>query len=43
MIAFPKTTAAQCALTGAPASVAEDQLDALHLKVTEVVAAVVEK
>lgn len=34
VIAFPKTTAAQCALTGAPATVAEDQLDALHLKVT---------
>jgi aspartyl-tRNA synthetase len=33
VIAFPKTTAAQCALTGAPATVAEDQIDALHLKV----------
>ena len=35
VIAFPKTTAAQCALTGSPATVAEDQLDALHLKVTK--------
>ncbi len=33
VIAFPKTTAAQCALTGAPATVAEDQVEALHLKV----------
>jgi aspartyl-tRNA synthetase len=33
VIAFPKTTAAQCALTGAPASVAEDQVEALHLKI----------
>jgi aspartyl-tRNA synthetase len=31
VIAFPKTTAAQCALTGAPASVASDQLQALHV------------
>ncbi|KAH7623668.1 putative Aspartate--tRNA(Asp/Asn) ligase [Nannochloris sp. 'desiccata'] len=34
VIAFPKTTAAQCALTGAPATVAQDQIEALHLKVT---------
>jgi len=33
VIAFPKTTQAQCALTGAPASVAEDQIEALHLVV----------
>jgi aspartyl-tRNA synthetase len=31
VIAFPKTTAAQCALTGAPAGVAPDQLAALHV------------
>lgn len=35
VIAFPKTTAAQCALTGAPAAVAGDQLQALHLAVVE--------
>ena len=33
VIAFPKTTAAQCLLTGSPASVADDQLEALHLAV----------
>ena len=31
VIAFPKTAAAQCALTGAPAAVAADQLTALHV------------
>ncbi len=31
VIAFPKTSQAQCALTGAPASVAADQLQALHV------------
>lgn len=31
VIAFPKTAAAQCALTGAPASVSPDQLTALHV------------
>ncbi|KAL4436784.1 hypothetical protein ABPG75_003923 [Micractinium tetrahymenae] len=31
VIAFPKTSAAQCALTGAPASVAPEQLAALHV------------
>ena len=31
VIAFPKTAAAQCALTGAPASVAPEQLTALHV------------
>lgn len=32
VIAFPKTAQAQCALTGAPASVAPDQLQALHVQ-----------
>ena len=32
VIAFPKTAQAQCALTGAPASVAADQLQALHVQ-----------
>ena len=31
VIAFPKTTAAQCSLTGAPAAVEEGQLSALHV------------
>ncbi len=31
VIAFPKTAAAQCALTGAPAGVAPEQLTALHV------------
>lgn len=31
VIAFPKTAQAQCALTGAPASVAPDQLTTLHV------------
>lgn len=31
VIAFPKTSAAQCALTGAPAGVAPEQLTALHV------------
>lgn len=31
VIAFPKTSQAQCALTGAPAGVAADQLQALHV------------
>lgn len=31
VIAFPKTSAAQCALTGAPAAVASEQLAALHV------------
>lgn len=35
VIAFPKTTQAQCALTGAPATVADDQVQALHLKVLQ--------
>lgn len=33
VIAFPKTTQAQCSLTGAPAAVADDQLQELHLKI----------
>ena len=32
VIAFPKTAQAQCALTGAPATVAADQLQALHVQ-----------
>lgn len=35
VIAFPKTTAAQCLLTGAPAGVAGDQLQALHVRPAE--------
>lgn len=35
VIAFPKTTAAQCLLTGAPAGVAEKQLEELHVAVVE--------
>jgi aspartyl-tRNA synthetase len=31
VIAFPKTSQAQCALTGAPAGVAQEQLKALHI------------
>jgi aspartyl-tRNA synthetase len=31
VIAFPKTTAAQCLLTGAPAGVASKQLQELHI------------
>jgi len=31
VIAFPKTTAAQCSLTGAPAAVEEGQLSVLHV------------
>jgi aspartyl-tRNA synthetase len=33
VIAFPKTTQAQCALTGAPATVADAQLGELHVAV----------
>jgi hypothetical protein len=33
VIAFPKTTQAQCALTGAPAAVADAQLSELHVAV----------
>ena len=33
VIAFPKTAQAACALTGAPAGVAERQLDELHVRV----------
>jgi len=35
VIAFPKTAQAQCALTGAPASVAAEQLAALHIAPTK--------
>ena len=35
VIAFPKTAAAQCALTGAPAAVAEEQLRVLHVATLE--------
>lgn len=35
VIAFPKTAQAQCALTGAPAVVAEAQLQELHLAVRQ--------
>ncbi|GBF87954.1 aspartyl-tRNA synthetase [Raphidocelis subcapitata] len=35
VIAFPKTTQAQCLLTGAPAGVAEKQLRELHVAVVE--------
>ena len=35
VIAFPKTTAAQCLLMGAPAPVDEVQLEALHIKPTD--------
>ena len=31
VIAFPKTTQAQCALTGAPAPVSPEQLSELHV------------
>lgn len=33
VIAFPKTSAAQCLLTGAPAPVADKQLRELHVAV----------
>ena len=35
VIAFPKTTAAQCLLMGAPAAVDATQLSALHVRVAE--------
>jgi aspartyl-tRNA synthetase len=35
VIAFPKTTQAQCLLTGAPAAVAGKQLEELHVAVVE--------
>eukprot|EP00878_Enallax_costatus_P039575 GHUV01045413.1.p1 GENE.GHUV01045413.1~~GHUV01045413.1.p1 ORF type:complete len:117 (-),score=41.55 GHUV01045413.1:199-549(-) len=35
VIAFPKTAQAQCALTGAPAYVADEQLQDLHLAVRQ--------
>lgn len=38
VIAFPKTAAAQCALTGAPAAVAGKQLQELGLKGTQAIA-----
>ncbi|KAG2485593.1 hypothetical protein HYH03_015657 [Edaphochlamys debaryana] len=35
VIAFPKTTQAQCALTGAPAPVADKQLEELHVRTVQ--------
>lgn len=35
VIAFPKTAQAQCALTGAPARVANEQLQDLHIAVQQ--------
>lgn len=35
VIAFPKTAQATCALTGAPAPVAEKQLGELHVAITQ--------
>jgi aspartyl-tRNA synthetase len=35
VIAFPKTTSAQCLMTGAPSSVPEPQLRDLHVRVIE--------
>lgn len=35
VIAFPKTAQAQCALTGAPANVADQQLRELHIEVRQ--------
>eukprot|EP00798_Chlamydomonas_sp_ICE-L_P001399 gene1399-32769_t len=35
VIAFPKTTQAQCALTGAPNTVAKEQLDELYIKMQD--------
>jgi aspartyl-tRNA synthetase len=35
VIAFPKTTSAQCPLTGAPSDVSEDQLAELGLKTSD--------
>jgi aspartyl-tRNA synthetase len=34
VIAFPKTTTAQCPLTNAPSAIAQIQLDELHISVT---------
>lgn len=34
-IAFPKTASASCLLTNAPSKVSQDQLEELHLKITE--------
>ncbi|MCF6224763.1 MAG: aspartate--tRNA ligase [Xanthomonadales bacterium] len=36
VIAYPKTTSAQCLLTAAPSAVTTEQLDELHIKVTRV-------
>lgn len=35
VIAFPKTTAAQCLLTGSPAEIDDEQLSELHVKQVE--------
>jgi len=35
VIAFPKTTSAQCPLTDAPSAIVDDQLKELHIKVRE--------
>ena len=35
VIAFPKTTAARALFEGAPTPVADDDLEALHLRLTE--------
>ena len=35
VIAFPKTQAATCLLTGAPTELSEKQLDEVHIRVVE--------